>query len=110
MSTQESPKCFCCGRQMDESKTNFTVVKPTHVYVVRDVPCLECSFCGYTSFSQETARALERLTSGRSVPHKRLTAWVYQWGVPTEQIPDSSTIQRGTINKVETSDELVNVS
>ncbi len=109
MSTEKGIKCFCCGRQMDESKTNFTVVKTTHVHVVRDVPCLECSFCGYTSFSQETARELERLTTGRLVPHKRLTAWVYEWGAPTEQISDIAIIAACTINRVETTATLVNV-
>ena len=68
---------------MEETLTNFTVVKESVVYVVRKVPTLECPQCGSVSFRQDVAKKLEKLTSGRSLPVRpSITAWTYDFGDP----------------------------
>lgn len=89
--------CRCCDEVMEETQTTFTVVKPNAVYVVHNVPCLKCSTCGETVFTQETVTKLEHLASGRFNAQKIMNAWIYDWDVATSEvsragIPNSSIV------------------
>ena len=74
-------QCFFCTSTCEKASTTFTVAKGERVYVVRDVPALECPTCGHVSYSQKVARFLEALlTSGRIVPRlPNQAAWVYSY-------------------------------
>jgi len=72
---------------MVDAFTTFTVLRDGAVYLVENVPCLECSICEYTSFIQDVASKLERYCSGRVLPEKTIKAWVYRWGTPIIEIP-----------------------
>lgn len=82
-------KCNHCGNIMETSKTTFSVVKDEAVYVVKNVPCLECPNCGDISYSQDTAKELDRYVSGRVIPAKQSKAWIFQWGDPVVEIPQN---------------------
>jgi hypothetical protein len=84
---------------MEESHTIFSVVKASAVYVVQDVPCFQCPQCENASFTQETTRMIERLTSGRVLPHRILNAWVYEWGSPVVEI-SRGAYQQATENRI----------
>ena len=75
----EQKLCVHCGSRLEETKTTFTVAKRANVYVVHDVPTLECTGCGDQSYEQEVAKKLERVASGRWTPFKSIPAWVYRW-------------------------------
>ncbi len=79
--------CNHCGNLMVDAFTTFTVVREGEVYVVEDVPCLECPVCEHISFTQDVARTLERYSSGRVLPTKTTKAWVFKWGTPINEIP-----------------------
>lgn len=80
--------CHYCGSAMEVAKTNFTVAKEEVVYVVRDVPCLQCTLCEEVIFEDKTAEQLSRYVSGRILPTRRqLTAYVYHWDDPVTEIP-----------------------
>ena len=79
--------CSGCGGRMFESVTEFIVVKKNTAYLVREVPCLECERCESTSFSQDTAKKLERYTSGRILALRpTIKTYVYKWGDPLEEL------------------------
>lgn len=84
-------KCNHCGSSMDESTTTFTVVREHGVYVVKNVPCLECPVCEDVSFSSEVAKKLERYTSGRAIPVRAIKSWVFNWGEPIVEIPKTES-------------------
>ena len=86
--------CPCCDHEMTLGVTTFTVVKNDAVYIVQEVPALDCSTCGHASFPQETAKLLERYTSGRAIPTRTMTAWTFRWGEPIIEI--SKTSIKGT--------------
>ena len=79
--------CNHCGNLMVDAFTTFTVMRDGAVYVVENVPCLECPICEHTSFIQDVASKLESYCSGRVLPAKTTTAWVYRWGTPIIKIP-----------------------
>lgn len=79
-------ECSCCGSPLQEGRTNFTVVRQSSVHVVKDVPCLICSFCEGVTFTQETAEILDELMSGRYAPDRVLNAWVYDWQRPRQRV------------------------
>jgi YgiT-type zinc finger domain-containing protein len=87
--------CNQCGNLMTESTTTFTVVKGNNVYIVEGVPCLECQVCENTSFTQDVAKRLEQYASGRAIPVKTKTAWVYDWKEP---IIEASKTPPSTVN------------
>jgi len=72
---------------MVDAFTTFTVLRDGAVYVVENVPCLECPICEHISFIQDVAIKLERYCSGRILPEKMTTALVYRWGTPITEIP-----------------------
>jgi len=74
---------------MEHSSTTFSVVKDEAVYIVKNVPCLECHVCGQISYSQETAKELDRYVSGRAIPARQIKAWIYQWGDAVVEIPQN---------------------
>ena len=88
----EGLDCRCCDGFMEPAKTRFSVVKKNAVYVVCDVPSLQCSLCGETVYDGETASQLERLTSGRIVPRAMLNAWVYNWDDAVLEISKGETV------------------
>lgn len=106
-------KCNHCGNLMVDAVTNFTMLKDGTVYVIENVPCLECPVCEQISFTQEVAGKLERYCSGRILPYRMANAWVYRWGTPiievtmmdkeasTENTPLSVSI-RGTLGDEKT--------
>ncbi len=96
--TNSSHKCPCCDSLMEETLTNFTVVKDSIVYVVRKVPALECTHCGHISFQQDVSKQLERFASGRIIPMRpAITAWEYSYNDPIIEVPDVP-IPKGTQN------------
>ena len=85
--------CHYCGGTLEPGLTTFTVVKYEAVYLVRDVPCLECTICEEAIFSDETAEQLSRYTSGRILPTRRqLTAYVYHLADPVMEIPETAPV------------------
>jgi YgiT-type zinc finger domain-containing protein len=80
-------KCNQCGNLMEDSTTTFTVVKGDDVYVVENVPCLECPVCEHISFTQNVAKKLELYASGRLIPIKTKRAWAYKWQDPIIEVP-----------------------
>ena len=88
--------CACCGEPMERTHTTFTVVRAGGVYVVRHAPCFECMSCGQIVFSQDAAKKLEKLTSGRVPARGFLNAWTYNWGDPVEET--KSTVSKATEN------------
>src|SRR4030042_5010788 len=87
--------CNQCGNLIVDSTTTFTVVKGDDVYIVEDVPCLECSVCEHISFTQNVAKKLERYASGRLIPTKTKKAWAYKWQDP---IIEAAKIIPTTVN------------
>lgn len=83
--------CNHCGKLMVDAFTTFTVLKDDAVYVVEDVPCLECPLCGHESFTQDIAKELEKYCSGRAIPLRAARAWVYKWGTTIIEIPRSES-------------------
>lgn len=82
--------CRHCGNEMKVATTTFSVVKDASVYVVKDVPCLQCVYCEDYTFDQAVADKLYRLASGRVVPQpyrQGLNAWVYSWKDPVVELP-----------------------
>lgn len=79
--------CNICGNLMIDAFTTFMVSKDEAVYVVQNVPCLECPICENVSFTQDVANKLEQYCSGRVIPAKTVQAWVYRWGSPIIEIP-----------------------
>ena len=90
--SQVSPlamKCPYCNFPYEDVATTFTVTKASAVYVVRDVPALECPECGHVAYAQDVAKALERFTSGRVIPRlPSQTAWVYSYKDPAVEMRD----------------------
>ncbi len=80
--------CNICGNLMIDAFTNFTVLRDGAVYVVENVPCLECPICEHISFIQDVASKLERYCSGRILPIKMIRTWAYRWGTPIIEIPE----------------------
>lgn len=84
--------CTHCGHALEDSSTTFTVVRSRQVYVVENVPCLECPICGHITFSQDVAKRLETYTSGRVVPSDTsYKVLVYRWDAPMVEIKESPT-------------------
>ena len=54
-------KCFYCKGDMQEGVTSHAVTLEHCVIVVKDVPCIRCSQCGESYFSDEIADELERI-------------------------------------------------
>ena len=54
-------KCFYCKGDMEESVTSHVVTLEHCVIVVKDVPCMCCSQCGESYFSDEIADELEKI-------------------------------------------------
>ena len=98
---QERLECRCCDGFMEPAKTRFTVVKKNAVYVVHDVPSLQCSQCGETAYDAETATHLELLTSGRILPKKMMNAWVYNWDEAVIEISKDEIVSSTEVNKTE---------
>ena len=80
--------CNICGNLMVDAFTTFTVLRDGAVYVVENVPCLECPICDHISFIQDVASKLERYCSGRVLPEKTIKAWAYRWGTPIVEIQE----------------------
>jgi YgiT-type zinc finger domain-containing protein len=78
--------CVCCGQEMIDDLTTFTVVKRGAVYITEDVPCWRCPVCEHVAFKQDVAKQLEKYSSGKSLPSKFYKAWVYKWGAPIMEI------------------------
>lgn len=77
---------------MVESHTNYTVVKEGDtVYVVKNVPCLECQNCGHIVFNQDVALKLDRYVFGRIYPAKVIQGYLYRWGDPIIEYTRTST-------------------
>lgn len=92
--------CRVCDTELRQSFTTFTVVKDVAVYVVKDVPCLECPDCGEVTFDQETANKLSQYASGRAWPSQRpLSAYVFRWDEPLILLLLSETPYAATENK-----------
>ena len=52
-------KCFECKGEMKQSTTtNFVDLKKC-IVIVKNVPCLECSKCGETLYTDEVAKRLD---------------------------------------------------
>ena len=88
---------------MRQTHTTFTTVKASGVYVVRRAPCFECMNCGQIVFSQDTAKKLEKLTSGRVAARGFLNAWTYNWGDPiaeTEPAVPAATVNSPILKPV----------
>ena len=83
---QNNRECRCCDGVMRSALVRFTVAKSDSVYVVNDVPALQCDQCGETAYDGETLSKLELLSSGRSLPRKVVNAWVYNWSDPVRPI------------------------
>ena len=105
--------CPCCSEQMTPGHSMFTVLKKEAAYAVRGVPCFECRRCGYTAYTQQTTKKLEKLTSGRVLPYRpALRAWVYEWEDPIELADrDFTFIENKTYARAGTrADNLVGVA
>ena len=89
---QETRLCSCCNVPMRLSTTVFTLPGRLAVYVVEDVPIWECEQCGDTAMSMENARKVELLTSGRAVPNRQKTAYVYFWGAEPNLVPTNVAV------------------
>ena len=88
-------QCPLCSGKYEPTTTTFTLTKPTAVYVVKDVPAVECQHCGHIAFEQDVAKRLERFTSGRiGSARQLLTAWVYQFEDPGYEIPKAAELAR----------------
>ena len=86
----EMMNCIHCGNLMTETLTTFTSVNRGEVYMVENVPCLECPVCEHISFKQDVARTLGRYSSGRLLPVRQARkVWVFDWGDPVVEIPKS---------------------
>jgi YgiT-type zinc finger domain-containing protein len=80
---KEVLNCQFCDGQLEDTRTTFPVVFEHVVYVVEDVPTLECNRCGTAVFTQEVTERLDLLTSGPiQEGMKRRTAYVYQFDAP----------------------------
>jgi len=90
-------KCTRCNNLMNDAFTNFTVAKGHDVYLVENVPCLECPTCEHISFRQKVAKTLERYSSGRAMPSAVGKTWVYKWQDAVVEIPREDTV-KSTIN------------
>ena len=87
--------CVCCGQEMIDDLTTFTIVKRGAAYITEDVPCWRYPVCEHVAFTQDVAKQLEKYSSGRSLPRKSYKAWVYKWGdaimeIATIENPSSS--------------------
>ena len=103
-------ECRCCDGLMRPTKVRFTVVKESAVYVINDVPSLQCAQCGETVYDGEAVSKLERLTSGRIVAKKMLNAWVYNWDDVILEIRRDEIVSSTEINDVIRADTLVPLS
>ena len=79
---------------MIDAFTTFMVSRDEAVYVVENVPCLECPICENVSFTQDVANKLEQYCSGRVIPAKTVKAWVYRWASPIIDIPRTQSEAR----------------
>ncbi len=84
--------CNICGNLMVDAFTTFTVRRDGSVYVVENVPCLECPVCEHISFIQDVAVKLEKYCSGRVLPEKTIAAWGYRWGNLIIEIPKEGNV------------------
>ena len=88
--------CSCCNMAMEETVTNFSIVKRSTVFVVRKVPTLECPRCGHLSYRQDVAKKLERFASGRvQLLRPAIQTWQYEYNDPIVEV---SGIPVGTKN------------
>ena len=78
--------CSQCGNKMVDSFITFTTLSDGVVFVTEQVPCLECSVCGHTVFTQEVAKKLEKVASGRLIPMSNYRAYGYRYGIPVIEI------------------------
>lgn len=79
--------CVDCGNVMEKTTTAFTIVKKGMLYMVEDVPCFECSVCEHIAFEQQTAKELERYSSGKFYPNRYRMAFVFKWDEPMVEMP-----------------------
>lgn len=52
-------KCFKCKGEMRQSTTTHFVDLKKCIVIVKNVPCLECSKCGETLYTDEVAKRLD---------------------------------------------------
>lgn len=52
-------KCFECKGEMKQSTTTHFVDLKKCIVIVKNVPCLECSKCGETLYTDEVAKRLD---------------------------------------------------
>lgn len=55
--------CFFCKGDLEQSHTDHVVRLDNCIIIIKNVPCDECSQCGETFYSDETASQLERLVN-----------------------------------------------
>ncbi len=61
--------CFFCKGTLETGITSHVVILGKSTIVVKSVPCLECTECGYSSYDDETAVRLEQIVeSVRDIP------------------------------------------
>ncbi len=79
--------CAHCGNVMNKTTTAFTIAKSGVLYMVEDVPCLECSLCEHITFEQQIAKELENYCSGKFYPNRYRQTLVFKWGEPMLKMP-----------------------
>ena len=55
--------CFMCKGQLEDKKTTFMADLGNCIVIVKNVPSQVCLQCGETSYSNETAKKLEKIAS-----------------------------------------------
>ncbi|MBI2170646.1 MAG: type II toxin-antitoxin system MqsA family antitoxin [Chloroflexi bacterium] len=78
-SVEDQQRCPMCGAGLEQTATDFLAQVKGRVFVVNEVPALECPHCGHVDFSQEVARTLELIVAGGAAPSRRTEALVYSW-------------------------------
>lgn len=54
-------KCFHCKDKMTESTTTHVVDLKKCIVIIRNVPCLACSQCGETYYTDTVAERLDEI-------------------------------------------------
>ncbi len=53
--------CFFCKGSFKDSFTNHVVNLKNCIIIIKNVPCVECTQCGNTFYSDEVAEQLEKI-------------------------------------------------
>lgn len=56
--------CFYCKGTMSEQTTTHVVTLDNCIIIIKRVPCMKCSQCGETFYSDEVAGQLEKIVGG----------------------------------------------